>query len=240
MATSSSRGLLRAVLIVLTSASLTAISIQAGASFLEFDIGGIGEDRLLNPADPAGGDDTGIRVINLAPQGGTVRVSLESGARDFNLALPDGFLLLDNTLHVTSDLLPGGRRLRARVDFGRYGRAGIRAMGIRVGSLRVLRADFASGRWIRAIDSIRAFDFNQERVLVERRFLTALRANPVIGNYGIDLQKEFAWAVVNTSGDQYFALGGLSQVPLPAAWILFLSGSGLLAWSTRRRRPVGT
>ena len=191
--------------------------------------------------DPADGDDTGIRVLNLAPQGGKVKVSIESGARDFNLALPDGFLLLDNTLHVTSDLQPGGLRLRPRLDFGRYGgRAGIRARGIRVGSLRVLRADFASGRWIRAIDSIRALDFNRERVLVERRFLRALKTEPVIGNYGIDLQKEFAWAVVNTSGDQYFALGGLGQVPLPAAWMLFLSGTGLLAWSARRRRPAGT
>lgn len=199
--------------------------------------GSIGSDVLLDLGGPDDGDESGIRVINLAPDGGEVSVKLSPGANNLNLQLPQGFLLLDNTLRVTSNLLPGGRRLRARMDFGRYGgRAGIRALGIRIDSLRILRADIGSGRWIRALDTIRAFDFNQNPIRFERRFLTGLRVKPKIGDFGIDLQKEFAWAVVNTSREeQIFALAGLTAVPLPAAWLLFLSGSGLLMWTARRK-----
>ena len=216
---------------------LAAWQPVATANFFDVPIGPGGSELLLDIGD---GDESGVRIQNLGPTGGQVTVELLPGAKDFNLSLPQGFLLLDNTLHVTSNLLPGGRRLRARMDFGRYGRAGIRALGIRVGSLRLLRADITGGRWIRATDSIRRFDFNQQRVLIERRFLRGLRVDPKIGNYGIDFQKEFAWAVVNTSGNQVFALAGLKAIPLPAAWILFLSGSGLLMWIGRRRRQGET
>lgn len=180
------------------------------------------------------GDDTGVRVKNLTQDGNDKSISVEliPGASDLGFQAPDGFVLLDNTLHVTSNLTPGGRRIRARMDFGRYngGRAGIRAMGVRFNSIRLLRADFNTRRWIPAVNAIR------DQSIVPIRFLTGIRANLALGHYGIDKQNEFVWAVLDTAGEQFFAIGGLSAIPLPAAWLLFLTGSGMLVLVARRRR----
>lgn len=195
----------------------------------------LGTEAVIDLRNVNSGDETGVRVKNLTQDGDnkSVSVNLIPGPSDLGFQLPGGFVLLDNTLLVTSDLtIPGGRRIRARLDFGRYngGRAGIRAMGVRFNSIRLLRADFARQRWIPAVDSIR------KRAEADIRFLTGIRANFVLGNHGIDTQNEFVWAVVDTAGDQYFAIGGTSAIPLPAAWLLFLTGSGMLALVARRRR----
>ena len=193
-------------------------------------IGGFDSELLLplNPNNLA--DKTGVRVLNKSTSGGEVSVELLPGKFDDTLLLPDGFLLLDNTLRVASTLLPGGRRIRARMDFGRFGgRAGIRKLGIRANSIRLLRADLRKGRWIRAVDSIR------KRADAEIRFLTEGRADFVLGHHGIDKQNQFVWAVLDTSETQLFAIGGIA-IPAPPAWLLLLTGSGLMLVALKRRR----
>jgi len=178
-------------------------------------------------------DDTGVLVEKLSGGGGRLTIELldEPG---FTLPTPDGFLLLDNTLFVKPELEAGGRRMRIRIDYQRFGgRAGLRDFGIRANTIRILRADRNDGRWIRAVNGIRATN-------ADIRYLRARRADFTLGHHGFDEQKEFAWAVVDTQGAQYYALGGLANVPLPAAWLLFITGSGLLLMVSRKTARSGS
>lgn len=174
-------------------------------------------------------DDTGVRLQKLGGAGGNLSIELLNDP-GFSFAAPQGFQLLDNTLFVKPELAAGGRRMRIRMD---YGRAGLRRLGIRANTLRILRADFNTRRWVRAVNGIRATN-------VRARYLGARRADFTLGHHGFDQQKEFAWAVLDTKGAQYYALGGLTNVPLPAAWLLFITGSGLLLMVSRKTSKSGS
>lgn len=182
---------------------------------------------LLNSAN----SNTGALILNQSDTDGEVtlkQVSIAGEDKLKNLQAPAGFRLLDNSLFVESTLPSGKRRAGIRIGYERLGRAGIRRAGIRVGSLRLLRANIAGERWLPA----------QQRILNKRRadirFIRGL-ATLRLGNYGFDKDRQNVWAVTDLGGSQYFAIGGLAIVPLPAAWLLFLSASGALFLVTRRR-----
>ena len=189
-------------------------------------------DIFLDSVNP----NTGVSVLNQSTSAGEVslkQVSIAGDDKLRNLQAPAGFRLLDNSLFVESTLPSGKRRAGIRIGYERLGRAGIRRAGIRVGSLRLLRADIARERWLPAQQRI----LNKRRADIRRiRGLATLR----LGNYGFDKNNQNVWAVTDLGGSQYFAIGGLAIVPLPAAWLLFLSASGALFLVSRRRdrRPA--
>lgn len=219
----------RAAIIALLSAA--TIGAHAGAAFaapVQFAPGDV-KSVLLDPNDTS----TGVRIDYQSGQGGQVDVQqLSIGQTPLlsGLQAPSGFRLLDTTLFVDSTLTSGARRIRARIG---YRRADVRALGIRANSLRLLRADIAGGRWLRAVSRIR----DQGRATI--RYLPATAATLRLGNHGFDAVNKSVWAVTDLKGSQYFAIGGLNAIPLPAAWILFLSGSGLLLLLNRRRALPG-
>ena len=187
-------------------------------------------------------DETGVLIQNLSDQKGQVTIELLTGMPEGvippeGLKTPEGFKLLDTTLYVKSELMAGARRIRARMDYGRFGRAGLRELGIRANSLRLMRADFESKRWIRAVRSIVETERADIRYFGGREF--GRGADFILGHHGFDDKNEFVWAVMDSSGEQYFAIGGLTAVPIPAAWLLFVTGSGLLFIAGRRRTKVG-
>lgn len=176
-------------------------------------------------------DDTGVTVLN-QESSAVNEISIELLQNDPILKLPgpEGFVLLDNTLRVSATNPGGKRRIRIRMDYARYERIGLRRLGIRADTIRLLRADLASGRWSRAVRRI-----NEQRI-ADIAYRRALKPDFILGHHGFDKDNQFAWAVTDTRGDQFFALGGLAVVPLPAAWLLFLSSSGLIWLVSRKRR----
>ncbi len=189
---------------------------------------------VLDLDDPNDADDTGIKILNQDTTAFDVNIDLLTGDPILDLPTPAGFVLLDTTLRVQSTNPDGKRRIRVRMDFGRFLREE-RLNGIRADSIRLLRANERfSRRWLPAVQRI-----NQQRI-ADIRYLRVLEDDDfVLGHHGIDLKRQFAWAITDTGGaTQYFAIGGVA-VPLPAAWLLFLSGSGLLLMLSRnRRKPV--
>ena len=212
--------------------ALCAGAIHAAAITVVIEPSSAGsEPVLIDWTGEADADDTGVLIENLTDKEGEVSMELLPGLPD-GLETPEGFKLLDNSLYVNSSLTAGGRRIRARMDYARFGRAGLREMGIRANTLRLMRADFKSARWIRAVRSI--VDIGRAEI----RYLGGRQPSYILGHHGFDEKNEFVWAIMDSSGEQYFAIAGLTAVPIPAAWLLFITGSGLLYITGRRRSKI--
>jgi len=147
-----------------------------------------------------------------------------------NAAVDDGFVLLDKTLMVNTNLEAGSYRLGLRRAFAR---SNIREAGIRARSLRVFRLmniGRAEARW-QAVPAYKRI-VKRGRADIRRIFGRMPFKSENLGNYGIALQDQYAWSVIDNGG--YFAIGGL-MVPEPSTW--FLLGTGLTGlYLTRRGR----
>lgn len=211
------------------AAVLAACAFNAGAATTKFEVepaSTYNKPYIVDlSGDPTDSDFTGLQLLNLSDVGGSVSLATMNQLPNLDLKQPQGFKLLDLTLQVNSTLPAAGRRLQIRFD---YGRANLRRAGIRAGSLRLLRADIRAGRWLPAVRAIR------DGRRADIRYITG-GADFKLGHFGNDTDKQYVWAVLDSSGDQLFAIAG-KPVPLPAAGVFLASGLGALILSARRRR----
>ena len=59
------------------------------------------------------------------------------------------------------------------------------------------------------------------------------RADLTLGHFGIDSARQTVWAVLDTSGEQLFAIGA-RRVPEPVGWLLLVTGAACFAGLRRR------
>lgn len=144
--------------------------------------------------------------------------------------IDNGFVLLDNTLRVQTDLTAGSYRLGLRRAFVR---SNIRAAGIRARSLRVFRLRQIGREQVRW-EAVPAYKRIAKRGRADIRRIFG-RSTFKLGNYGIALQDQYAWSVIDNGG--YFAIGGL-MVPEPSTWVLLGTGLTGLYLTRRGRRKV--
>lgn len=176
--------------------------------------------------DPEDDNNTGILFGNrsLAKAPGTVQVKQFFGPPlGKDQTLPDGFVLLDNYLHVTTNIPQGEKRMLVRME---YDIRQVRARRIRVNSLRVLRLRDGGTHWRRAYRAIR-----DNRARQNARFIRD-RAQFILGRYGVDEARRNVWATVDVSSN--YAIGGI-PVPEPAALACIGAGVGLLLIGRPRR-----
>ena len=191
-----------------------------------------GADFILKSA---ANDPLAVRFA--ATVDGTVDLSLLSGNPvQPGQSVAGGFRLLDLSFNVDFTPAAGANDLRARVGIRWSGlRARARALGIRVGSLRVLRLDrsaaSAGSRWSPAVDQLRAGP-------TASRFLRETAPDLVLGHQGLTQNASLVWAVTDRSSG-LFAIAGLpSNVPETASLALASGGFiTLLMLGLRRERP---
>lgn len=174
-------------------------------------------------------DDTGWRLFNA----GVVAHKVESAWLPGSPFQPDdtvtpGFALVDGTLLVQSTAAPGEVRVRYRIE---YDVRAVRRAGIRVGQVRLMRRDFQTGRWGRAVRAIQG--------RATGRYLPRTEADFVLGHHGFSDANSYVWAVVDVNSR--YAIGGpvvgeamplLGPVALLALGVALLGGAG---WELRRR-----
>jgi len=169
------------------------------------------------------GDDnhTGIVIWNTSAGDGNVSIGYlptnPSGTPD------EGFCLLDGTLQVTTDLLPGDLRLLVirDVDRARLRRAR-RVRGLRRETIRVMRRKRREGSAI--WHPARCRSRRMARIRRAEAPVRALRRKQsgLLGQRGIAPDESYVWAVVDQASD--FAVGGLIPEPITLACLLVPAG----------------
>lgn len=172
----------------------------------------IGDEALV------GFDATGSLLFkNLGFAGAEFDAVLEDGpVPGPNETVEKGFVILDRSLLVTTNLEPGKLRARYRL---RYDGRALRRLGVRERALRLMRFSPAEGRWLRARRLIRA-------ARADIRFLPGRRADFVLGHFGVDPKSMLVWGVTDVAGR--YAIGARLPVVEPAAAVLLATGLGLL------------
>lgn len=213
------RGLLRRAVLSVALVLCAAPAAQA-IVFTPIDQGGVLDFDV--------GLGLPLKFENISGADGQVKAELVEGpALGSGETVAPGFLLLDRSLIVESDVQPGELRARIRINFRR---AELRPRGIRVGSLRLMQFDRIRARWIRAERLIRTQG-------IRARFLKSTGATFNLGNFGVDAQNSVVWGV--TDGPGRFAIGALLAVAEPAPIALLGAGALLLVLARRQSRTTG-
>jgi hypothetical protein len=195
-----------------------AVEVEAGATVF-LDANG----RLVN--EPT---RTGITFTNRTSNPGLVSVQFLPGpALQQGQTVGGGFLLLDGTLRVSSNL-PVGRQL-VGIRMGYSGRE-IRRAGARESSVRLLRRRDVGRRFGRWLPAVRAVQGRYD--IVRYPHTPPLPSLGNVGNHGFDRTNQFVWAYLDVTSD--YAVGALA-VPEPASLAFLASGFGLLALRRYRR-----
>ena len=214
---------LAAILIVLlglacgpaAAANLMAeATVQAGQS-VHLDLSG-------NPDDA---DQTGIVFWNMSSGPDTITIE---GLPQTDLTAEDGFLMLDGSLRVTTNLQAGEFRVLLLREYNEVRVRRLRRRALLRGRLRVMRRKGGEARYRRA--RLRARRMREIRLYgAPVRELRARRTGH-LGRRGVDTTKSYVWAVVDNASD--FGVG--APVPEPMSMTILLAGAaGLLI---RRRR----
>jgi len=172
--------------------------------------------------DEAAVGETGFTIEADWDQAGPPHVWLDWAPPTTLADPPEGFVLLDGTLGITTDIPDGQMTLQVRIA---YDPNELRAIGWdgtkRPSMIRLIKGDSHS-YWRPIEDVIRL------RGLSARRKMTP--ADFTLGHYGADLDNEYVWAVIDVPGT--FAIG----IPEPASLACLIGGVGALMLRRRRRR----
>ncbi len=174
-------------------------------------------------------DDSQIVLWNQSGAPGTV--SIEELAQNPTGGTQGGFLLLDGTMRVTTDLQAGQyRALLVR----EYDPLRVRAGRLRARSLRVLRL-----RPTRIWRIARPLSGELPRVALRAAPLRELRGMTpgLLGKSGYFPDDSYVWSVVDNTSD--FAVGGVQmQIPEPSALLIWclVGGGGTLVLVRRSGR----
>ena len=199
-----------ALLAALGLAPADAVVVAPGESY---DVGFVEKDGTLLG---------GLLLENLSGQAGEVEAAFVGGpAPTKGVKVPLGFVLLDGTLQIDSEIPAGQVRAQIRI---RYDGARVRERVER--KLRLLRLRDGGDTWVRARRALRAD--------VDVRFLRDVRADGILGHFGVDRERKIVWGVLDVTST--YAIGALAAIPEPVSYALVVSGLALVGVAARGRR----
>jgi hypothetical protein len=193
---------------------------------------------LLTAASTAAGS-TGIRTFYIDEAAGETGYTIEAdwsqtgvpqATWDWDPPItqaypPQGFIMLDGTLEITTAIPDGQMALCVRIAYDPNELRAIGWDGKKPPSMARKRMMDQSPKWRLIADVIRL------RGLPARRKMGP--ADLTLGHYGVDLDNEYVWAVIDVPGT--FAIG----IPEPASLACLVGGLGVLAMRRSRRRAAG-